>query len=63
MAGRSALAALLARRWHVDAPPWSTHVAQRRAHCRREFFVVAAPPPLRRCSGDVVTAGLNSSRV
>ncbi|KZV07162.1 chromodomain-helicase-DNA-binding protein, putati (ISS) [Dorcoceras hygrometricum] len=40
------------------------------AHCRREFFVVAAPPSpaaapamLRRVSDDVVTAGLNSFRV
>ncbi|KZT75839.1 hypothetical protein F511_47136 [Dorcoceras hygrometricum] len=37
---------------------------------RREFFLVAAPPspaaapaPLRRISGNVVTAGLNSFRV
>ncbi|KZV36618.1 hypothetical protein F511_35306 [Dorcoceras hygrometricum] len=33
--------------------------------CRRDFFVAAAAgrPSLRRCSGDVVTAGLNSFRV
>ncbi|KZT75806.1 L-2-hydroxyglutarate dehydrogenase, mitochondrial-like [Dorcoceras hygrometricum] len=45
-------------------------VARWCARCRREFFVVAAPPSsaaapamLRRVSGDVVTAGLISSRV
>ncbi|KZT75608.1 hypothetical protein F511_47368 [Dorcoceras hygrometricum] len=36
------------------------------ARCRREFFLWwrrRRQPPLRRVSGDVVTAGLNSSRV
>ncbi|KZV26228.1 hypothetical protein F511_43909 [Dorcoceras hygrometricum] len=40
-------------------------VAERRARCRRAFCGGGAAgwPPLRRVSGDVVTAGLISSRV
>ncbi|KZT76928.1 hypothetical protein F511_46046 [Dorcoceras hygrometricum] len=38
--------------------------AARPLRCAQEFVVAAAGrPPLRRCSADVVTAGLISSRV
>ncbi|KZV06569.1 disease resistance protein-like [Dorcoceras hygrometricum] len=42
----------------------ASHLARRRARCRREFCGGggAGWPPLRRVSGDVVTAGLISSR-
>ncbi|KZT75478.1 hypothetical protein F511_47497 [Dorcoceras hygrometricum] len=56
------------RRWSSDVR-WlreivhdvASRLARRCARCRRVFVV--APPPLRRVSGDVVTVGLNSSRV
>ncbi|KZV35386.1 gibberellin 20 oxidase 1-D-like [Dorcoceras hygrometricum] len=64
-----------ARRWHDDAPlsmRCASHVDARwRAIAPRLVAAVrnfrdgaaAGRPPLRRCSGNVVTAGLNSFRV
>ncbi|KZT75890.1 hypothetical protein F511_47086 [Dorcoceras hygrometricum] len=83
VARRGGAAARMAGRWSARDRRWKllewatlgaalvdarcALVAQRRARCRREFFVVAAPPSpaaapamLRRVSDDVVTAGLNS---
>ncbi|KZT76132.1 hypothetical protein F511_46843 [Dorcoceras hygrometricum] len=44
--------------WATLDAAWSTPVAQRRACCRRAFCGggAAGRPPLRRSSGDVVTA-------
>ncbi|KZV13646.1 hypothetical protein F511_45190 [Dorcoceras hygrometricum] len=60
------MAPLIAR-WHDWTRDWPRDDARGRAWLlhRHAFFVVAAAdrPPLRRVSGDVVTAGLISSRV